>query len=133
MSRELLWVALGGACGAVARVLLTLQVDQHAARVTHNQVAPFPLGTLTVNLLGCFLIGLLAGNWPGLSRPLRLLVISGVLGALTTFSTFANEALLLLRAGRNELAAIYIGGSITCGLLAVALGDRLARACSGCN
>jgi len=84
----------------------------------------FPWGTVAVNLAGSFLLGFvvqasLIGNWTG---ELRLFVAVGFLGAFTTFSTFAFEALELLRSGQVLEALAYAGLNLVLGLLLVALG-----------
>ncbi len=91
-----LWIVmLGGSLGAVSRYGMGLL----AAKVWGSQ---FPWGTLIVNLIGCFLIGLifaLATRFRVLSPDMRLLLITGYLGALTTFSSFSLETVNAVRAG----------------------------------
>ena len=87
-------MALGGACGSVARYLLSKLVQD-------NALSNFPFGTMTVNILGCLLIGMvygLAENNISISPALKLLLTVGFCGGFTTFSTFMNESLSLLRA-----------------------------------
>jgi len=119
------WVALlaGGGIGASLRYALSIWVDQRL-------VAGFPWGTLLVNLVGSFLIGLLVTGLDqrGLSSPaLRLFLITGVLGAFTTFSTFSLETVRLIDAGRLPLAAANMAGSVLVCLLAAIAGIALAR------
>ena len=88
-----------------------------------------PWHTLGANLLGCFLLGLVthaASESRWLSRDLSLALTVGFTGGLTTFSTFAAES-LNLGARRILLAAIYMGASVTLGLVMVWLGERIAR------
>ncbi len=119
------WVALlaGGGIGASLRYALSIWVDQRL-------VASFPWGTLLVNFVGSFLIGLLVSGLDqrGLTSPaLRLFLITGVLGAFTTFSTFSLETVRLIDAGRLSLAAANMAGSVLVCLLAAIAGIALAR------
>lgn len=118
----LLAVALGGALGAVLRFggiqLLRLLAP-----------GPFPLGTLTVNLLGCFLIGYLSGIFAhvgSLSYQFRAFVFVGCLGSFTTYSTYAFETLELLEQRHFGLAALNIFLSTVIGFLAALAGLHLA-------
>ncbi|WP_303673164.1 fluoride efflux transporter CrcB [Vampirovibrio chlorellavorus] len=95
----------------------------------------FPFGTLLVNLLGCLLIGLLLGGFErrfealaAVPVELRLMLMTGFLGAFTTFSSYELEAFVMLRQGAWERALIYLLGSLVLGLLLVLLGFRLGRA-----
>jgi fluoride exporter len=117
MSAALL-VALGGALGALLRYGASLALPRQDA-------AAFPWTTLWVNLAGSLVIGLLA---PGLARhdAARLLLIVGVLGGFTTFSTFSLDALTLLHAHRYAALAAYMGASTAGGLALCALGWRIA-------
>ena len=103
-------MAVGGAVGSVCRYLLS-----------SVHVASFPWGTLTVNVLGSLLIGLLAGlSGRGILSPeLKLLLVTGFCGGFTTFSTFANESFGMMKAGEVLTAAVYVGVSVTVGILAV--------------
>ncbi|HHI80852.1 MAG TPA: fluoride efflux transporter CrcB [Planctomycetes bacterium] len=100
---RILYVALGGALGAILRYLVCLPLQGYS----HSH---FPLGTLSVNVLGSLLFGLLAAitakTFP-LSPELRLLLFTGFLGSFTTFSTFAFETFALLDQGR------YLTGSLS--------------------
>ena len=119
----LLAVAAGGALGAMARYLLVAQVAVWAGR-------GFPWGTLSVNVLGSALIGVL---WVIVSRnaaagALHHFAIVGFLGAFTTFSAFSLELLVMLEAGRLVQAVSYVLGSVLTCLLGTFLGVSLARA-----
>ena len=83
----------------------------------------WPLGTLVVNVAGCFLLGLLSKMAPG-SETTRLLLMTGFCGGFTTFSTFMNENLAMLRTGQLLTLALYAGGSLAVGLLAAAGGYK---------
>jgi len=116
--KALALVALGGGFGAMCRHLMSIALMRGA-------VNGFPFGTLVVNLLGCFLIGVWAGlaaRHAWLEGDLRLLLVSGVLGGFTTFSAFGLESLNLIRRGELLLAGTYVGSSVVLGLGLVALG-----------
>lgn len=89
----------------------------------------FPLGTLIVNILGSFLIGLLAGffaYWAGVvPQHVRLFLTTGVLGGFTTFSAFSLDAALLVERHTYAMAAAYITGSVVASLVALFLGLAL--------
>ncbi|HEX4951778.1 MAG TPA: fluoride efflux transporter CrcB [Thermoanaerobaculia bacterium] len=121
--RSALLVGLGGFAGSVCRYWLGGAVHRFAG-------AAFPWGTLAVNLLGCFVIGWLAGlaELRGvLSAELRLLLLVGFLGGFTTFSSFGWETFSLLRGGELWKAGANAGLHLVTGLLAVWLGHGLAR------
>jgi CrcB protein len=116
-------VGAGGFAGAVLRFLVSSWVQTRSGSIV------FPFGTLSVNMSGCLLIGLLsalAENRSMFSAETRSFVLIGVLGAFTTFSTFGNETLNLLRAGRLELALLNVGAHVLLGLALVWLGRVLA-------
>jgi len=90
----------------------------------------FPIGTLSVNVLGSFLIGLFYGVFeraPFLDTELRMFLTVGFCGGFTTFSTFANENLMLLREGNFFYAGLYIFFSLFLGLLAAYLGYQITK------
>ena len=118
---KLLWVALGGAGGSVLRYLAAGLVQRWAG-------GAFPAGTLLVNVVGCFVIGCLASPLQegGLVSPeVRLLVMVGLLGGFTTFSTYGLETLQLLRDGEWLLGMGNVLLSNVVGLAACWLGLRL--------
>lgn len=121
-----LWVAVGGAVGSVARFWLTgLMVWLTGPR--------FPWGTLLINVLGSFVIGLVAGLTLVPERvawhpELRVFLMTGVCGGFTTFSSFSLQTLELVQAGEMAAAAFYAVGSVLLCLLFTWGGFVLARA-----
>ena len=88
----------------------------------------FPFGTLIVNVIGSFLIGLLAGYFgfrTGIDQHLRLFLTTGILGGFTTFSAFSLDAALLVERHAYALAAGYVVGSVGLGLVGLFLGLSL--------
>ena len=110
-------IGIGGSLGAIARFYIGLVVNQ-------NYQGKFPLGTFTINLIGSFLLGLLAGNYLSnqLSEWAWYLFGIGFMGAFTTFSTFGYETIMLLNAGFIKKAILYVSLSILLGLLAAYIG-----------
>ncbi|HEV7667759.1 MAG TPA: CrcB family protein [Thermoanaerobaculia bacterium] len=123
---RLLWISLGGAVGTAARYLLSLWV----LRATGPG---FPWGTLAVNTIGSFLLGLLMQIGFGesqASQTLRLALTTGAMGGFTTYSTFNYEMLRSFEEGAWPLALANLSatvfGCLAAGLLGVALGRWLA-------
>jgi CrcB protein len=90
----------------------------------------FPLGTLIVNVLGSFLMGLLAGYFafrPGLGQHARLFLTTGILGGFTTFSAFSLDTALLVERHAYGLAAGYAVGSVAASVSALFLGLAVFR------
>lgn len=123
MFRLILIVGLGGFLGSVARFL--------ASRYVQSQIlSAFPYGTFIVNVLGCFLIGLFFGlSEKGnlMSADWRMFLTVGFCGGFTTFSTFANENMALLRDGNFFFFALYTSLSVFLGLLATYFGNLLTK------
>ena len=119
---KFLAIAVGGATGALLRYAVS-----GLAYTLFGET--FPWGTLSVNLLGCLLIGFLWQTFEtaALAPNARALIFVGGLGAFTTFSTYGLESLSLLRGGQLRLGLLNILGSNVLGLLAVFLGFVLAR------
>jgi CrcB protein len=124
---KLFLLILGGGAGTVCRYFLA---EWGQARWGVH----FPYGTLLVNLIGCLVMGVMLGvfevRFGSLSSaplPLRVLLISGFLGGLTTFSSYELETLLLFRQGAWERALLYALGSLVLGLLILLGGFRLTR------
>jgi len=85
----------------------------------------FPFGTLIVNIIGSFLMGLLAGYFgfrPGISQHFRLFLTTGILGGFTTFSAFSLDTALLIERHAYWLAAAYVAGSVAASILALFAG-----------
>jgi fluoride exporter len=90
----------------------------------------FPYGTLIVNILGSFVMGLFAGYFafrPGLPQHVRLFLTTGVLGGFTTFSSFSLDTALLIERHAYWLAAAYVAGSVAAGLIALFAGMSIFR------
>jgi len=120
---RLLAVGLGGFLGAILRYWLSSVLLERFR-------GAFPLGTLAVNVLGCFAIGVLWGwveEQRALSEHARLFLSVGLLGGLTTFSTFGLETVTLWRDGEESLALGSIAANLSLGLGAVVLGRALVR------
>ena len=113
----MLLVALGGAVGSVVRYLVGRMVE-----------SSFPWGTLLVNIVGSVVIGVLVGlvSRAVLSADMKLMLMTGFCGGLTTFSTFANESFSMMKAGNVALAAIYVAVSVALGIVGVWMGMRLS-------
>lgn len=118
MSR-FLWVALGGALGAVLRYAVSLIPVRGG----------FPVLTLLTNLLGALLIGFIAGaaEISASSPGLILFAKTGLCGGFTTFSTFSLESYTLIKAGQKGTAVLYIALSVGLCLLGIWLGHLAAR------
>jgi len=120
--RGLLFVAVGGAIGSVARYKLSGYVLHHTIDWR------FPAGTFAVNVIGCLVTGLLAGlaeRHAILSPEARLLLLTGVLGGFTTFSAFGLETMFLLKRGDVLVAVANIVLSVAAGLAVLWLGMAL--------
>lgn len=114
MIEQILFVLVGGGVGSVGRYL----VSEITAKYSKGS---FPLGTFIVNILGCFIIGLLAGCLD-LSKDTSLLLVTGFCGGFTTFSSFSKETFFLLDNKKIKLAFFYVVASCILGILAVFLG-----------
>jgi len=123
-----IFIAIGGALGAVCRYLTVVG----ATRIFG---AGFPWGTMIVNVLGSFVMGLavalLMDRISGDMSRFAPLVMTGFLGGFTTFSAFSLDAYLLLERGRLGLMILYAGGSVLVSILALVLGIAIARTGSG--
>lgn len=117
----MLAIAIGGALGASLRYLAA----QGAARMFG---VGFPYGTLTVNVVGSLLMGVLAAYFLGReATPVSAFALTGVLGGFTTFSAFSLDTVLLIEGGRMGAACVYIGFSIVLSVAALFVGMVTAR------
>lgn len=112
MLQTLAYVALGGALGSVARYLVGLAVA-------------FPLGTLSVNVIGSFAIGLLWASQVDKTGGVMPFLLIGILGGFTTFSSFSLDVLRLIGEGRVGAAGAYVMASVLLALLACYVGLML--------
>ena len=125
-STHFLAVALGATAGAWLRWLLSLWLNRHADML--------PWGTFAANMLGGYLVGLILGfvaanpEWP---QFWRLLLVTGFLGALTTFSTFSAEVVGFVEEGRLGMALTYAGASLAGSLVLTFLGLLTAQSLRG--
>lgn len=118
--KELIYVFIGGGTGSVLRFLISM-LWRHLSLHPRFTSIVFPWPTLIVNVLGCFLIGLLyqyAERW-GWPVEVRLMLTVGLCGGFTTFSTFSYEGITLLNGGYYTMYVLYLVLSIILGLLAV--------------
>ncbi len=118
---KILLVATGGAIGAVSRYLLGRWIQSLVD-------SEFPYGTLLVNLLGCFLIGVimtLVEDRQFFRVEARLFLVTGILGGFTTFSSFGYETMEFLRAGDSRSALANISANVVVGLASVLAGRAL--------
>jgi fluoride exporter len=117
-----LLAAAGGALGSSARYL----VNVGAGRLLGMG---FPWGTMTVNIVGCFIMGVLVG-WGalrGLTNEARVFLATGILGGFTTFSAFSADFAALVERKNFGLSALYVTGSVVLSLMAVFAGLYLVR------
>ena len=123
MIKSLLFVGLGSCCGGMARYLVSRWVQQLS-------LSTFPFGTMSVNVLGCFAIGVfyaLAEQQNLMNTYLKLFLTVGFCGGFTTFSTFINENYLLVKDGNFLSLLIYTGASVFIGFIMLYLGYWLVR------
>ena len=119
MILAIIYVGIGGACGAICRFLLSSWL---------NSQGDFPFGTLCANAIGCFVLGLLGTYLSNRINPDWKLVIStGFLGALTTFSTFSFETVQFVLRDQWKLAGIYFCTQLVSGAILTFLGIKLAQ------
>ncbi len=123
MYRSLLLVAIGSCIGGVSRFLCQQFVQKHFP-------SSIPLGTLSVNIIGCFIIGViygLANKNDILSPELRMFIATGFCGGYTTFSSFAYENISLIQEGEFYYTGLYILLSLIIGFAAVYAGILVTK------
>ncbi len=123
MFKSLLFIGFGGFIGTIARFLISRYFQLHLSTL-------FPWGTFIVNLMGCFLIGIIygiseKGNF--LSPEVRLFLTVGLCGGFTTFSTFSNDALMLMEQQEWLRFALYSSLSFFLGIMAVFAGKLITN------
>ena len=121
---KLFLIALGGAAGTLARYGTAAVLRGVSERTG------FPFGTLVINLLGCFLIGYLFALFTErivLRVEYQQMILIGVLGGFTTFSSYAFESFWLLRDGHLAAASFNIVGQVVLGIAGLAIGFAIAR------
>jgi len=122
MIKDILLVGVGSFLGGSLRMIISKYVQLAI-------VGSFPLGTMVVNVLGCFLIGIFS-SFPtdngGVSPAVRLLLMTGFCGGFTTFSTFMNEHATLLKGGDGfMLSSLYLIASLVLGFIALLAGRQI--------
>jgi CrcB protein len=123
MIKSMIVAGLGGFLGTCARFLV-------GKLATYLFPSPFPYGTFTVNIAGCFLIGIFFGLSERanlMSYSMMLFLITGFCGGFTTFSTFSADMLQLVQNGNKLYFAMYLVGSILLGIAFVWIGKALVR------
>jgi len=121
MTKEILIVGGGSFIGGALRYILSVGLSKL------GRLWAFPIGIMVINVLGCFLIGVLYGYFKSKATTdpvLPLLLMTGVLGGFTTFSTFSFETVELLQQNEWLKAAFYVVGSVGLGVAACYLGMR---------
>ena len=123
MIKTLVLIGSGSFIGGILRYLTSRFVQ-------NTFISSFPFGTFVVNVIGCFLIGLFYGlseRGEILSAEWRLFLTVGFCGGYTTFPTFANENVAMLRDGNILYFALYVGFSVCIGILATYLGNLTTK------
>ena len=123
MLTKLIYLSLGGAAGTLSRYWLSGVAQRLAG-------SAFPYGTFAVNILGCLLFGTVWGFFENRLLPgseVRLLVLTGFMGAFTTFSTYMFETAELVKFGQMVMALVNVVGQSLAGLALVMLGIALGR------
>lgn len=119
--RNLVYIFLGGGFGSVMRFL----ISNYTQKLWN--INAFPMGTFVVNMTGCFLIGLLTAYFIKIDNSLKYLLITGICGGYTTFSTFSAENFSLWQNDNYNILVFYALLSLILGLLMVFLGFNLIK------
>jgi len=115
-------IGAGSFIGGISRYLLSLFIQ-------NRFFTTYPFGTLSVNIIGCFLIGIVFGfsDRGNMSQEWRLFLATGVLGGFTTFSAFSNETVGMMREGQFWYASSYVIASVVLGLIATFIGIMITK------
>lgn len=120
---KFLYIAAGGAAGSLCRYIVS--------GVTQRMFATsFPIGTFAVNMIGCLFFGLATGLFEdrlGFPPEIRLLILTGFMGAFTTFSTYMFESTSLIKSGQWTMTALNIGGQSVLGFVCIIGGLAIGR------
>ncbi len=118
----ILAIGIGSCIGGISRYFLSLFIQ-------NKFLSAFPYGTMGVNIIGCFLIGIVFGlsERGNFTMEWRMFMATGILGGFTTFSSFSNETVGLLRDGQLWHAFTYVLLSVVVGLLATFTGISLIK------
>ncbi len=123
MLTKIIYLSLGGAAGTLSRYWLSGVAQRLAG-------SSIPIGTFAVNMLGCLLFGTVWGIFENRMLPgseIRLLVLTGFMGAFTTFSTYMFETAELVKYGQMAMALLNVVGQSVAGLILVLAGITLGR------
>jgi CrcB protein len=123
MFKDFMLVGIGSFMGGGSRFLISKMVQSWS-------FASFPLGTMVVNIIGCFVIGFLSGlpfSGSLMSPSAKIILTTGFCGGFTTFSTFMNESSMLMKNGDFIYMTFYVFGSLAVGLIAVLAGYQLSK------
>lgn len=121
MFNNIIYIFIGGGVGSVLRYL----VSYYGQKLCN--IGVFPIGTLLVNIIGCFMMGLLSAYFLKVENSFKFLLITGFCGGFTTFSAFSSESIGLWQASHYYLMFIYIFSSVILGLIAVLAGSYLVK------
>ena len=119
--RDLVYIFLGGGFGSLLRFMISSNTQKLW------KINDFPMGTFVVNITGCFLIGILSAYFLKVDNSLKYLLITGLCGGYTTFSTFSAENFSLWQNGNYPILILYVFLSLIVGLLMVFLGFQLVK------
>ena len=123
MVKILLFIGSGSFIGSVFRYLISRYIQE-------SVISSFPFGTFIVNILGCFLLGVFFGiseRGDVFNMETRMFLTIGFCGGFTTFSTFSNENLAMIRDGSILQVALYSAGSVFLWILATYLGNLIIK------
>lgn len=119
--KNLIYIFIGGGLGSVLRFL----ISNYTQKLWN--INSFPMGTFVVNIIGCFLIGVLTSYFVRVDNYLKFLLITGFCGGFTTFSTFSAENYSLWQEGNFGVMILYIALSVIVGVGAVFLGLQVLK------